>query len=119
MKFEEAFDLAYDKTPREYYPCIPGNGVELARMVALVWSIIAEAVDEDGKIMLDNTAYIDDNMNIVSIPMERAVKVPEKAKESLVKASKTLTKAKTGKAGSKKTKEMKVVNVAAEGSETN
>lgn len=63
MKFNDAFDKAWDQTPAEMRP----KGVDLAKAMAMMWSIMAIAMKSKEK-RLDDFAFINDN-NIVSIPL--------------------------------------------------
>ena len=69
MTFEKAFDLAYDKAP---HASVPKGDNNYAKLLAFMWSILAEAKDKDGKIVLDDMAFIDENQNIVSIPLQKS-----------------------------------------------
>ena len=72
MKFEEAFDKVFVDTPPEHRP--QGDPV-YPRLLAFLWSMIAVA---DGNV--DDIAYIDQNKDIVSIPVKKS-KEPKKPKE--------------------------------------
>jgi hypothetical protein len=84
MKFEEAFDKVWEKTPHQFRPQGDYNS-----LIAFIWSMLVLA-KEDGKIMLDDFAYIDNTMqDVVSIPLS------EEKKSNPVKQGKKGTSSET------------------------
>lgn len=82
MKFEEAFDKAYQKTPPE---CRPKGNENFPKLLALMWSILKESQN-----VLDDTVYIANN-NIVSIldTKEKKGQTPKTSKKASKKAATT------------------------------
>ena len=80
MKFEEAFDKVWDSMDANSRPT--GNSM-YPKLLAFMWSMLAASADKDGKIVLDDFAFISNNQEIVSIPIKDAEeKKSTKAKKS-------------------------------------
>jgi len=82
MRFEEAFDLAFDQMRIKYLQ--EGKKfvvtTQTAKILTFMWNILAFA-SQDGKIILDDFCSLDNNYNIISIPIEgkeSGKKSPEK-----------------------------------------
>jgi hypothetical protein len=85
MKFNDAWEKVVANTPPDSR-IKPDDRPEIknAKMMALIWSIIA--ISEN---VLDDIAYIDNTMNIVSIPLEQKGKGQKPSTKSKKAAEKT------------------------------
>ena len=84
-KFEECFDKAFEAEKERFFQKGLGRfAVEpkTAKVLAFFWNILASG---DGK--FDDTVYLDNNNNIVSIP-KKAKKTEEEKPEADVKTKK-------------------------------
>lgn len=72
MNFNDAWEKANAKTPSESRIKETDNqSIVVAKTLALFWSIMSIALqDSEGENVLDDTAYIGNDMSIVSIPLE-------------------------------------------------
>lgn len=78
MKFEDAFAKTLENTPKE---CMPRGDDNIPKILAFLWSMLAVSKKE-----LDDIAYIDNNKNIVSIPLQKSSKATA-GKKSATKKS--------------------------------
>ncbi len=73
MKFNDAWDQVWDKIPEEFLPKANDKMVILIpRLLAMMWNIMTETITKDGKIMLDDIAYIDNNLQVNSVPLQKS-----------------------------------------------
>ena len=81
MKFNEAWDKIYDTIPEDArLRSDDKDNVRSAKIMSILWSMLSLAMREDEK-RLDDIAYIDNNMNIVSVSIADGEK-PEKEKKN-------------------------------------
>jgi hypothetical protein len=70
MKFQETFEQAWARTPKDSLPKGDNN---VPKILAFFWTMMAIVISEEGgKIVLDDTVYINSNSNIVSIPVQKS-----------------------------------------------
>ena len=68
MNFDKALSEVWKQTPLE---CRPKGDPNIAKTLAIMWSMIALALKEsEGEVILDDVAYIGNNSDIVSIPLD-------------------------------------------------
>jgi hypothetical protein len=73
MKFNDAWDKAWDRTPEEARPKVNDKiDILIPKLFAMMWNIMAETIIKDGKILLDDTVYIDNNKQVVSVPLQKS-----------------------------------------------
>ena len=109
MKFQEAFDRAFDLFQEQQQLQKGGEGVEFrvtrgtSQILAFLWSMLAVAQN-----VLDDMAYIDDDNTIVSIPLKDSEETEGKKEKK--------TKKQTGQKSESTDDEKTVQSKEAEGS---
>lgn len=88
MIFDDAFAEALKITPKE---CTPG-GENVPKILAFLWTMIAVSKNK-----LDDLAYISENKQIISIPLQKSDTKTAKEKTKAVKVKKTNGKEKKEK----------------------
>ena len=87
-KFEEMFDIVFEENRqrdlREGQTFVVSPST--AKILTFMWNMLA-AASQDGKIMLDDFAYLDSNYNIISKPIKEGKK-SDQPKETAKKKSK-------------------------------
>jgi hypothetical protein len=75
MKFNDAWEKAFEQTPKSQRP----RGPEVPKILAFLWSMIAIS-----KNVLDDIAYIGDNNRIVSAPLPKKADTEQTSSDTTV-----------------------------------
>jgi hypothetical protein len=78
MKFEEAFNYAFEKAAKKAVKSEEQFGVtpSTAKILAFIWNMLAKAQG-----VYDDIVYIDHSNNIISEPIKKAEKVDDEEKK--------------------------------------
>lgn len=70
MNLNDAWDEALKKIPKEHRPNNPNDPYFVPKIIGIIWSIIAVAHEKG----LDDISFIDNNQQIISIPLQKSTK---------------------------------------------